>query len=83
MSPQAKAQEKLAPRFLLRPAAPPWRPAWQPAASRLMLTTPGINRTNSGHEGGLPGPGQTSLLLRTCSRYENPASTRGPRNNPK
>eukprot|EP00983_Pelagomonas_calceolata_P096243 1158105-Pelagomonas_calceolata.AAC.11 len=32
--------EKLAPRILRSTAAPPWHPAWQAAASKLMLTSP-------------------------------------------
>eukprot|EP00983_Pelagomonas_calceolata_P079150 1154559-Pelagomonas_calceolata.AAC.4 len=43
-SPQAKTLEKLAPRILRSPAALHWRPAWQPAASKLMLTTPGVSQ---------------------------------------
>eukprot|EP00983_Pelagomonas_calceolata_P071791 1151408-Pelagomonas_calceolata.AAC.2 len=42
--PQAKSYKKLAPRILRSPAAPPWRSAWQPAASEMMLKIPRIRQ---------------------------------------
>eukprot|EP00983_Pelagomonas_calceolata_P063355 1147687-Pelagomonas_calceolata.AAC.7 len=40
----SKSFEELAPEILWSPAAPPWRPAWQPAATELMLTTPNVDQ---------------------------------------
>eukprot|EP00983_Pelagomonas_calceolata_P071564 1151305-Pelagomonas_calceolata.AAC.1 len=41
---QAEVFKFFAPATLRSPAALPWRPAWQPAASKLMLRTPGIGQ---------------------------------------
>eukprot|EP00983_Pelagomonas_calceolata_P057737 1145200-Pelagomonas_calceolata.AAC.1 len=54
---------ELAPWILQRPAAPPWCPVLQPASSNLLLATQASAKSNSGHGGGLWGPGRTSLLL--------------------
>eukprot|EP00983_Pelagomonas_calceolata_P134996 1162114-Pelagomonas_calceolata.AAC.5 len=34
--------------ILRSPADLPWRPAWQPAASKLMLRTPGVGQDKQG-----------------------------------
>eukprot|EP00983_Pelagomonas_calceolata_P016299 515361-Pelagomonas_calceolata.AAC.1 len=50
---------------LAEPSSSSLAPNLQPAASELILTTPGIGRTSSNCGGGISVPGRTSLLLCT------------------
>eukprot|EP00983_Pelagomonas_calceolata_P127689 1161433-Pelagomonas_calceolata.AAC.3 len=42
--PQVKQLKMEAPGILQSLAASPWHPAWQPAASKFMPTTPGVDQ---------------------------------------
>eukprot|EP00983_Pelagomonas_calceolata_P004418 143681-Pelagomonas_calceolata.AAC.4 len=82
-SPQARTLEEQAPSISWSPAAPPWRPAWQPAASKLMLRTPGVRQDEQRAQRWPFGAWPDLLLLSACQCGENLTSTRGPCNNPK